>query len=179
VITWEVAGTAHADRATLDYGAASGAAWSGREVGSAIDRLTETCGSVNTGPQGPVLRAAMERLRAWVVDGSRPPEGAPLETDGSTIARDELGIALGGIRTPPVEAPIAVLTGVGNPSSIFCVLFGQTFPLEPEDLVARYGSTERYVEAVQRSADAAVEAGFLLRPEAEAMARAAHDVEIG
>jgi len=35
IVTWEVAGTAHADQSTLDYGVASGARWS--ELGGTID----------------------------------------------------------------------------------------------------------------------------------------------
>ena len=177
VVTWEVAGTAHADETQLVYGAASGARLSGRPA--SIAKLGEMCGSVNTGPQAQVLRAAMERLRAWALDGERAPTAPPITTEAGGIVRDDLGIALGGIRTPPVAAPSTVLTGVGNPSSIFCVLFGQTFPIPPEDLAARYGSSESYVEAVRRSAEDAVASGFLLDPEADEMVTAARDVPIG
>ena len=77
VVTWEVAGTAHADQSTLDYGIASGSRWS--DAGAGLD-LTDLCGTSNAGPQPEVARAARERLRAWVVDSTPPPSAPLLET---------------------------------------------------------------------------------------------------
>jgi hypothetical protein len=62
-----VAGTAHADRSILDYGAEMA-----EEVGGGVD-LAAQCGSINEGPQAHVLRAAVAALRAWVTDGTTPP----------------------------------------------------------------------------------------------------------
>ena len=56
IITWEVAGTAHADQSTLDYGVASGRRWSDAPLD-----FTALCGRVNTGPQAEV---APRRARA-------------------------------------------------------------------------------------------------------------------
>jgi Alpha/beta hydrolase domain len=64
-----------------------------------------------------------------------------LDVDTSTTppsyVKDAVGNVTGGIRTPAVDAPIAVLSGlppVGAPG--FCVLFGQTKPLTPSQLSA-------------------------------------------
>ena len=163
--TWEVAGTAHADQTTLDYGGASGRVWNS----SGGFDANQFCGSVNTGPQAEVLRAAMAALHTWVADGEAPASAPLLEIAGEDIARDEDGNARGGIRTPAVDAPVATLTGVGNPSSVFCGLFGQTTPLPPDRLQALHGDHVTYVAKVRRSADAAVEAGYLLEPERDAL----------
>jgi Alpha/beta hydrolase domain len=98
--TWEVAGTAHADRSILDYNAEMA-----QEVAGGGFDLVAECGSINEGSQAYVLRAAIAELRAWVVDGDPPPQAPPLEVEGQAIARDGRGIALGGIRTPAVDAP--------------------------------------------------------------------------
>jgi hypothetical protein len=157
VVTWEVAGTAHADGSTLRYGASSGEVWGSPGSFDA----EEFCGSVNEGPQGLVLRAALEALRAWAVDGTPPPTSPRLETVGSAIARDADGIALGGVRTHVVDAPASVESGETDAESVFCSLFGSSTPLPPEALAARYDDHADYVAQVAASLDAAVEAGFI------------------
>jgi hypothetical protein len=166
--TWEVAGTAHADRSLLDYGAMSAG-----DAAEGFD-LAAICGSINEGDQGLVLRAAVAALRAWVVDGEAPPEAPPLDVEGDAIARDPRGIASGGVRTPAVEAPVSVLTGEAPPGrSVLCSLFGDTRPFDAATLAELYPTPQDYVDAVTASAEAAVDAGFLLRPDADALIAAA------
>jgi hypothetical protein len=172
--TWEVAGTAHADRAILDYNAEMAS-----EVAGGGFDLTAQCGSINEGPQAQVLRAAVAALRTWVVDGDPPPEAPPLEVDGDAIARDDRGIARGGIRTPAVDAPISVLTGEAAPGgSVLCLLFGETTPFDAPTLAGLYPTHQDYVDAVTESADAAVAAGFLLRADADEFVAEAEDADI-
>ena len=169
--TWEVAGTAHADRSILDYN---------RELADAsgLDLAAE-CGSINEGPQALVLRAAVTALRAWVVDGQAPPEAPRLEVEGDAIARDERGIARGGIRTPAVDVPVSVLTGEAPPGrSVLCMLFGDTRPFDAVTLAELYPTHEDYVDAVTESADAAVADGFLLREDADAVIAATEDAPV-
>ncbi len=174
VRTWEVAGTAHADQGVLDYGTASGREWSGA---SGPD-FTALCGPVNTGPQGPVVRRALQGLRTWVADGTPPAHGSPIEmVDGTEIARDEYGNALRGVRTPAVDAPIATLTGINaSDGGVVCLLFGSTIPFDEATLRALYPTHEDYVDAVRSSATEAVEAGFLLAADAERMVEGAAGV---
>lgn len=169
VVTWEVAGTAHADQATLDYGIESGREW---DTTTEID-FSEACGRLNEGPQGPVLRAGLSALREWVLDGTTPPKGQPLEVvdgegdSGPMIARDEHGNALGGIRTPAVDVPRATLTGESPPGSdVFCVLFGQTVPFDEETLDALYPDDDHYIAEVNTLTPDVVDAGFLLEEDA-------------
>jgi len=97
------------------------------------------------------------------------------------IARDERGNALGGVRTPLVDVPIATLTGEppGDGSAELtgdggvCMLFGQTIPFDRATLVELHGSAEDYVAAFRASADEAVDAGFLLPEDAELLVREA------
>jgi hypothetical protein len=173
LLTWEAAGTAHADQSTLDYAVAAGARW----TDSGVD-LSASCGSINDGPQEPIVQTLMGHLRAWVVDGTPPPAAPPLETDDKVIVRDDDGIAIGGIRTPAVDAPVAVMTGTNETPSVICSLFGSTEPFTGDELVARYDDTDGLVAAVEASADEAVQAGFLLPRHAEAMVAEAGEVTI-
>ena len=169
--TWEVAGTAHADRGILDYN---------RDLAedSGFD-MAEQCGSINSGPQPQVVRAAVAALRAWVVNGKTPPAAPRLELSGEAIARDERGIALGGIRTPVVDAPISIETGVAPPGrSVICMLFGDSKPFDAATLAKLYPTHDDYVSAVTSSADAAVSAGFLLQADADAYVDAAKEAKV-
>lgn len=178
VRTWEVAGTAHAD-AHLLRSVVGGPR--DPSVGSFIG-CTEP---INTGPQHEVLQAALSHLVAWVVEGTPPPEGQRIEAtegDETTIVRDERGNALGGVRSPLVDVPVATLSGdppgggtldelvddeEGDGGSRLCALFGQTITFDRAQLVELYGTADDYLAAFGASAEEAVEAGFLLRDDAD------------
>lgn len=174
--TWEVAGTAHADRSLLDHGRDSTVGQPGGDPGA---DLAAQCGSINEGSQGHVLRAAVAALRSWVTEGSAPPHAPRIEVAGDAIARDGRGIARGGIRTPAVDAPVSVLTGEAPPGrSVLCMLFGDTRLFDAATLAALYPTHQDYVDAVTASADAAVTAGFLLRPDADAIVASSRDAAV-
>jgi hypothetical protein len=153
---WEVAGTAHADT---------------RLVGEAVDRLD--CGvPINDGPLHVVAKAALRRLDAWVRTGEPPPRAPRLEIvpGERELRRDEAGIAIGGVRTPPVDVPVVVLSGEPGPTpSTLCLLLGSTTPLTPEQLAARYDSRAEYEDRYEAAVDEAIEAGFVLPADREAL----------
>jgi hypothetical protein len=127
-----------------------------------------------------VARAALARLRAWVQEGTSPPAAPRIEADESGgLVRDADGNVIGGIRTPDVDAPVTTLTGTGNPSSIFCSLFGQEIPFTPERLSALHPTHEAYVDQVTESAGAAAEVGFLLADDRDAIVAAATASDVG
>jgi hypothetical protein len=147
---WEVPGTAHADAhllgATAKY----------------ID-----CGvPINNGPMHVVAKAALHALVRWVTTGDAPPHAARIEVDPATkqIRRDADGIALGGIRTPPVDVAAAVLSGAPGPNpSVICLLLGSTKPLSVARLAQLYPSRDAYAERYEHAADTVIEQGFVLR----------------
>jgi hypothetical protein len=155
--SWEVAGTAHADA---------------RVIGGQASSLL-SCAQVNDGPQHFVIKAAVHALNQWLVDGTLPAKGALLESnDANAPITDEHGNTLGGIRTPDVDVPIALLSGMpasGATGGIVCSLFGQTVPFTADKLAALYPSHTDYVDKVKASALAARNAGFLLAPEEATM----------
>jgi hypothetical protein len=154
---WEVAGTAHADT---------------HLVGPLVDSID--CGvPINDGPLHLVAKAGLRALEDWVRDGTAPPEADRLELlDGATplLERDDDGIAVGGIRTPPVAVPLDVLSGEPGPSSeLFCLLMGSTTPLPAERVAELYPSTEEYEQLYAESAEETVDAGFALEDDREAL----------
>ncbi|MDH5675386.1 MAG: alpha/beta hydrolase domain-containing protein [Myxococcales bacterium] len=159
--TWEVTGTAHADQHMLDVSAGA----SSDLTGSAL-----SCPDANDGPQHFVVKAALHALNGWIVDGAAPAMGEVLMVDDSRAAiTDEHGNTLGGIRTPAVDVPIAIHSGNPPPGStnLLCSLFGSTTPFAADKLAELYPSHQDYVDKVQAAAEAAVQAGFVLPPEAE------------
>jgi hypothetical protein len=159
---WEVAGTAHADTRLL-----------GENV-SAID-----CGvPVNDGPQHVVAKAALRHLVTWVTEGDAPPEAPRLEvTEGADpdISRDADGIALGGVRTPPVDVPVRVLSSEQGPTaSVICLLLGSTTPLPADRITELYTSRDDYEQGYAAAIDRAIEAGFVLDDDRAAIEEYAH-----
>lgn len=157
LVTWEVAGTAHADQYLLDLG---------EDVEGGV-----SCEGANDGPQQFVLKAALHALNLWMTDGTAPPSGELLMTNESGGALlDEHGNTLGGVRTPDVDVPIATLSGLPAASGDFiCFLFGFTTPFTPDKLLELYPTHDDYVAKVMSSAREARDARLILEEEEEAI----------
>jgi hypothetical protein len=95
------------------------------------------------------------------------------------INRDEHGNALGGVRTPLVDVPIATLRGDGNAGASFCFLFGNTVPFDAAKLTALYPTHNVYVTKFNQATAAAVKAGFLTQADAKNLKAAAAATPIG
>jgi hypothetical protein len=171
---WEMAGTAHGDQYTFVVGPIDtgrlpaeelARAWVPVSVvyGMALDKL------VNAGPQHYVMNAAVSQLERWVRHGSRPAASPRLEVREGTFVTDAWGNARGGIRTPHVDVPTAVLSGLGNGGHAIAFLCGRTEPFGPETLAALYRSDHDYVERYTAATEAAVTAGFVLADDAAEM----------
>ncbi|UCE85991.1 MAG: hypothetical protein JSU66_16970 [Deltaproteobacteria bacterium] len=183
---WEVAGTAHADTYTLLVGATD--LGDSPEVAdlvitaSPIPGILECGEPVNSGPQHWVLKAAFRALERWVRLGTPPASAPRLEVSADpepVIARDAHGNALGGIRTPQVDVPIATLSGEGQVGSILCLLFGTTVPFDDALLAELYPSPRAYRKAFGQATRRAVRAGWILRPDARLMLRFVKTSSIG
>lgn len=175
--TWELAGTAHADVTTLEYGAESGAVWAPPDV--SLD-LGAMCPTINDGPQRYGVRLALASLEGWVRDGLTPPSAEPIEVVDGAVARDDDGLARGGLRYPDVTVPVATLSGDAPPGSdMFCSLFGATTPFPPDELAERYGSSDAYVAEVEAAAEELEVAGLLLDADVPEVLDRARSVDIG
>jgi hypothetical protein len=171
VRVWELAGAAHADTYTIsgcrhDDGTLSGARLAEllRPTTNLLIGQTQT--PINAGPQQHyVAQAALAHLERWARGGAAPPRAPRLAVDAdlSGFQLDERGNVRGGIRTPWVDVPVAVLSGLGQVGEVFVVLFGQTLPFDVDTLADLYpGGAAEYLERFEASLDATIEAGFLL-----------------
>jgi hypothetical protein len=106
----------------------------------------------------PSLDAAIHHVNRWIDGGAGPPEQSPILVTGLTpqIQRDEHGNALGGVRLPELEVPIATYDTENPPGS------GTTRPFSPEKLKALYPTGADYVAKVTRAAREAEQAGVIL-----------------
>lgn len=182
---WEVAGTAHADSYTTggfgDTG--NGAAEVALLDMGAVGGGPLNCSSpVNDGPAFLVLSTAVHDLNRWATTGTLPPRAPRLDVAAGppiTIARDQFGNALAGIRTPLVDVPIAKLDGNPNAGGAFCSLFGSTTPFSPVMLSSIYPSHASYVAKFKLATQRAVTAGFLLPADAQHLEAAASRAAVG
>jgi hypothetical protein len=147
---WEVPGTAHADAHLLGATASS------------ID-----CGvPINNGPMHLVAKSALRALTTWIQTGKAPVTAPRLEVvPGTTpqVQRDADGIALGGIRTPPVDVPVAALSGMPGPNpSTICLLLGSSKPFSATRLAQLYPTRTAYIRRYTADADKTIGAGFVL-----------------
>jgi hypothetical protein len=107
------------------------------------------------------VSAALHHLSRWVRRGLAPPRGPRFRMDGETLARDEHGNALGGIRLPPIDVPVATY------ESDRCVLGGYTVPFTSAQLLLLYPTHADYMAKMRARTMASVRAGFLLPEDAE------------
>ena len=134
------------------------------------------CGKpLNSGVVPWVYMAAIDALERWVREGVAAAQAERLATtdDLSDYLYDEVGNVLGGVRTPYVDAPAARLSGEFNDENPVCRLTGTTELLDAATMAARYVDRQGYIDAVAEAADRAVEAGFLLEPDAQRIRAAA------
>jgi len=178
---WEVAGTAHFDQYGLvqaqnDTGQLETVAeWfeSMRDPTSDPSEGFSCALPINTGPATFVMRALLQSLDTWLVDGTPPPNAPRLQTISTSpleYRQDDVGNVLGGIRTPAVDTPLARINGLGQPSGGtggFCFLFGITVPLTDEELESRYGSKEQFLADWNTATQFALDNGFILERDAQ------------
>jgi hypothetical protein len=132
---WEIAGGgAHGDTYLLVASAADDGSLAPAELARLLAPtdnafgMQNECADERRAPAALCAQAALAHLERWA-DGGVPPPEAPrlvLGQDDRPLALDELGIAKGGIRSPWVDAPTAVLSGLGQSGAEFASLFGTT-----------------------------------------------------
>jgi hypothetical protein len=130
-------------------------------------------------PLHHVTAAAYHHLARWVRHGTPPPTAPSLQfnADG-TKARNELGLALGGIQLSQVGVPVARNDG-DNSGLTFCVLFGSHEPFDAATLDRLYPTHLGYVARVLGVDVRNVLNGYLLPADALANAREAVESDVG
>lgn len=172
LVTWEIAGTAHADVYTFGAGMIDTGSLPIGELAAAWTPSDELFGvrlkaPVNAGPQHYVLDAAVSHLERWVREGVRPPDGGErlairIGRDKVDFRPDDHGNALGGVRTPHVDVPVAVLSGLGNSGGPMAHLCGRTVAFAPKKLRRLYRDRDDYLARFAAATTDAVGRGHLL-----------------
>ncbi len=207
---WEVAGSAHDDTYGLLYsrsdngdGVADTDAFQSMldPPADPIPGIVDCEAPVNAGSHTYELRAAMVAVNKWMASGHAPSQSPRLEiskSDPHEFATDANGNALGGIRTPQVGAPVAKLSGLGQPGTspvpsqpgaateneavtgqALCAIFGTTVPFSAAKLAALYPSHAAFVQKWDAATAAEVKAGYLLPADARTLDKVAAQSDVG
>ncbi|MBI2187331.1 MAG: hypothetical protein HYU37_09485 [Acidobacteria bacterium] len=112
-----------------------------------------------------VLDAAYANLTRWIRDGVAPPRAERIRVEnGGTpqarVVRDQVGNALGGVRTPYVDVPIATYHTTSK-GETFCPELGRAEPFNWMRLNALYGTPQKYAARVAESVDRLVRERWL------------------
>lgn len=170
--TWEIPGTAHADNYTIQVAPIDTGFAPLDQIVAAYAPTNTLMGQkllyfINFAPQHHyVLQAAIAGLHDWVRTGATAPDAPPVELsegDPPQLILDANGIAMGGVRTPWVDVPIARTSGIGVEGSVLSILFGTGEPFDAATLSRLYpGGAADYLERFTTSLDTAIRSGFLL-----------------
>ncbi len=181
--TWEITGSAHADNYVFSVGFMDSGTLPIEKLAAAFAPSFEMLGqkleqAMNFGPQHHyVVQAALWQLDRWIKTGVPAPAAPPLKLTGDQppkLVTDEHGIAQGGLRTPWVDVPTAVLSGAGS-----MVGFGK--PFDAATLQRLYpGGKAEYLRKFEASLDAAIRHGFIVPEDrAEILGLAEHSFADG
>lgn len=173
---WEVAGACHvsaqaaearAPKLERDFGSAAAGLFA---KAGAWDASPEKPGP-NQVPMAPVNDAALHQLHSRLDDGTPPPAQARIELTGNPpeVARDEHGLATGGVRLPQVDMPVATNSSIPLGGDLFAILCGSCVPFTPEKVLELYGRKATYLARFQEAARDAERRGVLLPRDAEAL----------
>jgi len=198
-VTWEVVGAPHVDRWAADHYKLSNLAepspllnreeeearrMAFDDYGLTPDDGERICAPTPTlgtrFPRHYTLNAAVVALHQWLETGVPAPAPPPIERVGpppvsgtDRLSRDSDGNAIGGLRLPIIEVPVATYDGEG------CVFGGTSTLFSPERLAELYPSHQSYVEQLLVATDEAVASRVLLCSDAKAIMRVASESTIG
>ncbi|MFY9588586.1 MAG: alpha/beta hydrolase domain-containing protein [Actinomycetota bacterium] len=183
---WEIAGTSHSDF-WIGYYQVFGQgprtlADAGKRPVSDLEDLNRTAGiygeqihplepacvlAGGTMPMHYAVSTAIHRLNDWVRTGVAPPNGPRFAFTNGNLALDEHRNALGGIRLPPIDVPVATYV------STLCGLGGLTIPFTEVQLRLLYPTHADYYAKMKAATEASLAAGWLLPEDAADLLRRA------
>ncbi len=157
---YEIAGAGHIDRfAYIGFPSMADQAAAGNAQGSPEWPFNAPCEPaiplMDTPIMSTAFNAAFANLDRWVRKGTAPPRAGRLEikdagTPQATIVSDELGHAIGGVRTPYVDVPLASYA-TNSPGPGTCREMGHAFAFDPSRLTALYTTEKSYAARVAQS----------------------------
>jgi hypothetical protein len=111
------------------------------------------------------FHAAFMNLDTWVRKGIAPPKAPPIEITGTgrdaKVTLDRYGNALGGVRSPYVDVPVATLVPNAAGPMGTCRQLGYNVPFGFSKLDSMYGSAKNYAAKVNQDVDRLVKERYL------------------
>ena len=135
-----------------------------RKIGSAFPLLASwpfanQCDPEQTLARTPIntvaLDAAFANLTRWIAEGVAPPKAKRIKinnpgTPQASVAVDQYGNAIGGVRTPYLDVPAATYYTTSK-GETFCPELAHTVPFDWARLNKLYGTVENYRAKVAQS----------------------------
>jgi hypothetical protein len=175
---WEIAGSNHGWEWQYLYGDASKDDLLKAGFGDPAS-YDWSCGDNN--PEVPFYmaeKAAYEALKKWANGGAAPPRAPRILTHASTTIDttlyDGLGNAMGGIRFPMVEAPVASFGPGQYALTGDCTT--QIVPFSSATLSSLYPTRANYLAKYNAATDALLKGGFILKDDVKPLRDLANKV---
>ena len=116
------------------------------------------------------VAGAMRNLDEWVRHGTAPPKGERIQVKNggmptASIARDQFGNALGGIRSPYLDVPAATY----HENFSDCRNMGYKIPFDWSKMLELYGTRDNYQRKFDEAVDRAVRERWIDRAYAARM----------
>lgn len=175
---YEIAGAAHIDKFAYDAGFPSFAdqiAAVGSAQGSPEWPFNAMCDPPIPLSEHHLLKysydAALTNLDQWVRTGVAPPKAERMQVkEGATptLVTDEVGYAIGGVRSPWVDVPAATYTTT-SPGPGTCAELAHVIPFAPDRLKALYPTPQDYAKKVTLNVDALVKAHWFTESDGKKM----------
>jgi hypothetical protein len=185
---YEVPGASHANQLIFEY-----APRPGETEKAGVPAATANCiGSDKYGltdfPLQYFMNAGFAGLDMWVRSNIPPPRAKAIETargrtSGSVeVKLDKYGNAVGGLRTPYQDVPVATYHTSSKPadekSVPFCTTQGYKVPFEKEKILALYPTRESYLSKVGKMVDSMVKQRFVTEADGERIKREAEKLSV-
>ena len=121
-------------------------------------------------PIGYLINGALVNLDQWLRHGVAPPKAERIATKASgEIVTDQYGNAVGGVRTPMVDVPIATYYGKTPGDFETCNTIGYRVAWDWSRMEAVHGTYDNYARKVLASIDALVRDHWITPADAERM----------
>ncbi len=182
IVSYEVAGSSHmaADipgkpMDTLMFAPVPDMMKAGAQLGGATGapNLIPAGAKPNDFTWQPLVRGAYSNLLLWSNNGIKPPRAPGIKLDAKLeIVRDANGNALGGLRSPYIDVPVAGHTGYLTAGGMGGVT-GAKRAFTPEKLKALYPDQASYAAKFGAATDRLLAGRWILPEDAEAMKAAA------
>jgi hypothetical protein len=185
---YEVPAASHANHLVLEY-----APRPGETEKAGVPTASPNCtGADKYGltdfPFEYLMNASFANLKAWARSNIPPPRAQVIETVSDIdspdleVKQDKHGNAVGGLRTPYLDVPVATYYTKSEPadeeSIPFCSTQGYKIPFENEKISALYPTRGSYLSKVNGMVDSMVTERYLTRTDGEKIKREAEKLSV-